>query len=156
MKLREIDDSLIDTDIDAELEKLLSESMERVNKISKEAKEKLHITNARKKLEVIAERMSQETEWKLIKTVECYHTQLCANCANIHTQYSGTYQILQHRKYRDRRNLIKVPEQFKTINELYLIKTQEVVKACVKCRDTLIDITNDPEYKSLFQGLEIK
>lgn len=157
MKMQEIiaeeNDSLIDN-IDAELDKLLAESMDKAAKKVKSAKDTLHITNARKKLEVIAANMSEGTEWKLIKTVECYHIQLCDNCKSVNKQYSGTYQIQQHRQFRDRRKLIKVPEQFNSINELHTVVTHENIKHCHDCRGSKgIDITDDNEFSSLFKGL---
>lgn len=142
------------TDIDAELDKLLEDSMNKASKKVKAAKDNLHITNARRKLEVIAANMSEGTEWKLVKTVECYHMQICDNCKSISKQYSGTYQIQQHRQFKDRRKLTKVPEQFNSINELHTVITHENIKACHDCRGSKgIDITDDENFSSLFKGL---
>lgn len=158
MKMQEIiaeeNENLIDN-IDAELDRLLADSMHKAGKKIKAAKDNLHITNARRKLEVIAANMTEQAEWKLVKTVECYHIQECNNCSSISKQYSGTYQIMQNRLHRDRRKLVKVPEQFSSINELHTVTTYENVAACHDCRGKYhTDITNDDQYSSLFKGLQ--
>jgi len=102
----------------------------------------------------LATKMKDVDDWKMVATVECYNCQTCLNCSTMKTYYTGTFQILQHKKYYDRRNLIRVDEQVAAIYESKLIQTDEDILACYNCRKFLDSSNLEKEYGSLFKGLK--
>lgn len=102
----------------------------------------------------LAAKMKDVEDWKIVATVECYNYQDCSNCGKVQSNYVGTYQILQHKKYYDRRNLIRLDEQVAAIHESKVMSVYEVIKACSACRPTLDSSNLKREYGSLFKGLK--
>lgn len=102
----------------------------------------------------LATKMKDVEEWKIVATVETYNLQTCSNCKTEKTSYTGTFQILQHKKYWDRRNLVRVDEQIAAIHESKVVITDEKVVACIDCRKSLDSSNIEKEYGSLFKGLK--
>lgn len=102
----------------------------------------------------LATKMKDADDWKIVATIESYNNQECKNCSNSVASYTGTFQILQHKKYYDRRNLIRLDEQVAAIHESKIMVTEEVVVACISCRKVLDSSNLEKEYGSLFKGLK--
>ena len=102
----------------------------------------------------LATKMKDVDDWKIVATVECYNKQRCRNCQGSEIQYTGTFQILQHKKYWDRRNLVRLDEQLASIHETKMIRTDEDIVACHSCRKFLDSSNIEKEYGSLFKGLK--
>lgn len=99
-------------------------------------------------------KMKDAEDWKIIATVESYTCQICSNCKTEKTNYIGTFQVLQHKKYWDRRNLIRLDEQVSAIHESKVVKTDEIIAACYSCRKFLDSSNIEKEYGSLFKRLK--
>lgn len=102
----------------------------------------------------LAEKMKDVDDWKIVATVECYNSQSCTNCYTEDTSYIGTFQILQHEKYYDRRSLIRLDERLAAVHEVKVIQTEENVPTCFSCRKKLDSSNIYKEYGSLFKGLK--
>ena len=102
----------------------------------------------------LATKMKDVEEWKIVATVECYNNQQCNNCNHRRIYYVGTFQILQHKKYWDRRNLIRLDEQLAAIHEAKVILTEEQIVACYMCRKQLDSSNIEKEYGSLFKSVK--
>lgn len=102
----------------------------------------------------LATKMKDVDDWKIVATVETYNQQHCGNCDSGRSTYVGTFQILQHKKYWDRRNLVRLDEQLAAIYEAKVIVTEESIVACYMCRKQLDSSNIEKEYGSLFKGLK--
>ena len=98
----------------------------------------------------ISNHMQEVEVWRVVATIESYNNQVCSNCNSNNTSYVGTFQILQHKKYWDRRNLVRLDEQVAAIHESKVFKTEQTVLACSSCRKFIDSSNLIKEYGSLF------
>lgn len=97
----------------------------------------------------IANNMQEVEAWRVVATIESYNCQTCLNCRTMKTYYAGTFQILQHKKYWDRRSLVRLDEQVAAIHESKIIQTDENIVACYACRKFIDSSNLIKEYGSL-------
>jgi hypothetical protein len=107
----------------------------------------------KKELAELSTKIKDAEEWKIIATVESYNNQECSNCKNSNKSYVGTYQILQHKKYYDRRRLLKLDEQIAAIFECKVFVTDEIISTCYNCRKMVDTSDLKKEYGTLFKRM---
>jgi len=98
----------------------------------------------------LSKKIKDAEDWRIVATVETYNQQICNNCKNVLVNYTGTFQVLQHKEYYDRRRLIKLDEQIAAIHECKVIATDEYISSCHDCRKTLDSSDIRKEFGSLF------
>ena len=101
----------------------------------------------------LTNKIKDAEEWRIVATVESYNNQECSNCKSSNKSYVGTYQILQHKQYYDRRRLIKLDEQIAAIHECKVFVTDEIVCTCYNCRKMVDTSDLKKEYGTLFKRM---
>lgn len=108
------------------------------------------VTNDSDELTKLAAKVKDAEDWKIVATIEFYNNQQCDNCATSTISYTGTYQVLQHKNYYDRRRLIKLDEQIAAIYECKVLVADEKVSSCYSCRKSLDGSDIKKQFGSLF------
>lgn len=101
----------------------------------------------------LTNKIKDAEDWRIVATVESYNNQECSNCKSSNKSYVGTYQILQHKQYYDRRRLIKLDEQIAAIHECKVFVTDEIISTCYNCRKMVDTSDLKKEYGSLFKRM---